>query len=161
MSKLNLAVSLASLVWWHITLFQLISNSINLIQSCLMLAFIWLSIGIQNPQQVFQEPFLAQPSIKTIIHSSSSWPLVTMKNCKSWDNDGINHLPSGVGFLPSTVSLLCFLIRFGQSYSHPLAVIFSRVNLIWHLGNLQFWRGNINESTTNGGSSNVAICWAC
>ena len=39
--------------------------------------------------------------------SCTSWYLlVTMKNCKSWDCNGINHLPTGAGFLPSTLHRL-------------------------------------------------------
>ena len=28
---------------------------------------------------------------------------ILMKHCKFWDYDGINHLPTGAGFLPFTV----------------------------------------------------------
>ena len=30
---------------------------------------------------------------------------VAMKHCKQWDYNGINHLSTGAGFLPSTVPL--------------------------------------------------------
>ena len=30
---------------------------------------------------------------------------VTMKHCKQWGYKRINHIPTGAGFLPSTVSL--------------------------------------------------------
>ena len=37
--------------------------------------------------------------------------LVTMKQCKKLDYNGINHLPTGVGFLPSTVAFTATMIN--------------------------------------------------
>ena len=44
-----------------------------------------------------------------------------MKHCKEWDCNGINHLPTGAGFLPSTVWTPVFQTSAIPSISHLLA----------------------------------------